>query len=86
MTSIPCDTLKCQALPKQDRSPVVWRVGGKYYCNSCFLNALEAGRFEINARIVRLYSDDELYQDTRIQKRRKRVPQTTEGMMARAHA
>jgi len=79
-----CCTLKCLRL--SEKRPVVWKVGDKYYCNCCFLNELEAERFEIDAKIVRLYEDDDLYQDIRIQKRRKRIPQTPEGMMARMHA
>jgi hypothetical protein len=81
-----CCTLKCARLATRDKRPVVWKVGPNYYCNCCFLNDLEAGRFEVTDSIIRLFEDEELYYDIRTIKRRKRVPQTTEGMMARAHA
>ncbi len=81
-----CCTFKCSLLSPRDKRPVVWKVGDKYYCNVCFLNELEGENFDIDAKILRLYDDEELYQDIRTQKRRKRVPQTTDGMMARAHA
>lgn len=70
-----CCTLKCARLPTRDKRQVVWKVGANHYCNVCFLNELEAEKFDINQSIIRLYEDDNLYQDIRTIKRRKRISQ-----------
>lgn len=70
-----CCTLKCARLSARDKRQVVWTVGEKCYCNVCFLNELESEKFDINDSITRLYEDDNLYQDIRTIKRRKRISQ-----------
>jgi hypothetical protein len=82
-----CCTSKCASLAKRDKRLVVWKAAGNYYCNVCFLNELEAEAFEIDTKIIRLYDDDDLYQDLRVVKRPNRVPgkQASSGM-TRAHA
>lgn len=70
-----CCTLKCARLSARDKRQVVWTVGEKGYCNVCFLNELEMEKFSISDDIERLYDDDNLYQDIRTIKRRKRVSQ-----------
>jgi hypothetical protein len=82
-----CCTDNCARLPKRDKCLVVWKAAGKYYCNICFLNELEAQKFEIGANIIRLYDDDDLYQDLRVVKRPNRAPgKHPSSGMTRAHA
>ncbi len=75
LASHSCCTLKCARLSARDKRQVVWKVGPQFYCNVCFLNELESEKFEIDERVIRLYEDDNLYQDIRTQKRRKRISQ-----------
>lgn len=74
-----CCTLKCISLPPSRKRLVVWKVADRYYCNVCFLNEIEADKFGVHERVIRLYEDEKLYEDLRVVKRpnaiRKRKPQ-----------
>ena len=67
-----CCTFKCGRLPASQKHKVVWLIDGKPYCNHCFLDHYECNEVG-RERIVRLYSDEMLYEDQRRQKRTKRT-------------
>lgn len=66
-----CCTIPCGKMPNAQRRRVVWKIDGRYYCNSCFLDWCEANEIR-REKIVRLYDNEELYEDVRRQKRRGR--------------
>ncbi len=66
-----CCTLKCSRLSLSNQRRVVWTIGGKPYCNTCFLNWMDAHELG-REKIVRLFDADYLYEDGRRKKRRKR--------------
>lgn len=69
-----CCTIPCLKLPPSQKRKVVWKIGSRYYCNSCFLDWTEKN--EIGREVIkRLYDDENLYDDTRRQKRRARKQQ-----------
>lgn len=77
-----CGSFSCGRLQPSKQRKVVWTINGKPYCNCCFLNWMDANEIK-HERIVRLYDDDELYNDTRLQRRKPRSrPQMAEQSMA----
>jgi hypothetical protein len=69
--AVDCSTFSCMRRPPSQKRKSVWTIDGKPYCNICFLNWMdthEVGR----QRIVRLFDEENLYEDIRPQKRRKR--------------
>lgn len=76
-----CSSLKCKKIRPSQQRRVVWTINGNPYCNVCFMDWMDANVLT-NERIVRLFEDDELYNDTRIQRRRSRRPQMEHPGMA----
>lgn len=83
--AINCCSYTCGRLQPSKQRKVVWTIDRRPYCNCCFLNWMDANEIR-HESIVRLYDDDKLYDDTRLQKRKSRKPPIMEQSLATMNA